>query len=334
MGRLSGTETALALVVAFIEKDTWTQADLARRLDVGVAALRKRLHELIEAGVPLEREEDAPHVYWSVPKNWIPSGVRLDPSDVAELLRLLARLPSSALRNRLASRVLQGTAHARPRTTEPPPAVLVPALDPHEERWLSIVEDTSRASEVLSLNYLSTSGGGMQRRQVSPHRVVVGPPARFLATCHRDGELKWFRVDRILRADSAGKTDYRTRSTDELDDAVRFSVNGFRSGGALTRVAFHVRDPEARWVQGNLPQPLTSDPVRGGIRVHGETAAVIQVARFVVGLGGAAVPETPELRAVVRDLAEAALTSLEGTAQKTSREDRALVDATTSGEAE
>lgn len=334
MGRLSGTETALGLVVAFIKQDTWAQAELARRLELGVPALRKRIYELIEAGVPLERSGEPPQVMWSVPKRWIPSGVRLDPSDVAELLRLLQRLPSSALRNRLAARVLQGTAHARPRTTEAPPAVLVPALDPHEERWLSIVEDTSRAAEVLSLNYLSTSGGGMQRRQVSPHRVVVGPPARFLATCHRDGELKWFRVDRILQAESAGSAAYRKRPEAELDDAVRFSVNGFRSGGALTRVAFRVRDPEARWVQGNLPQPLTADPVRGGIRVHGETAAVIQVARFVVGLGGAAIPETPELRAVVRDLAEAALASLASTAQKTSREDSARVEATTSGEAE
>lgn len=334
MGRLSGTETALALVVAFIEKDSWTQADLARRLGIGVAAMRKRLNELIDAGVPVQREEDPPHVHWTVPKKWIPSGVRLDPADVAELLRLLNRLPNSALRNRLAARVLQGTAHTRPRTTDAPPAVLVPALDPHEERWLSVVEDTTRGCEVLSLNYLSTSGGGMQRRQVSPHRVVVGPPARFLVTCHRDGELKWFRVDRILHAEGAGKAGYRARPDGELDEAVRFSVNGFRSGGALTRVAFRVRDPEARWVQGNLPQPLTSDPITGGIRVQGETAAIIQVARFVVGLGGAAVPETPELRAVVRDLAEAALAGLSSTAQKTSREDRSMGEVTKSGEAE
>ncbi len=50
----------------------------------------------------------------------------------------------------------------------------------------------------------------------------------------------------------------------------------------------------------------------GGLDVEVETSAVEQVARFVVGLGGAALPLTPELRARVRALAEGALAAMDG----------------------
>ena len=31
-------------------------------------------------------------------------------------------------------------------------------------------------------------------------RVLVGPRARFVATCHRSGELRWFRVESVTDA--------------------------------------------------------------------------------------------------------------------------------------
>lgn len=54
----------------------------------------------------------------------------------------------------------------------------------------------------------------------------------------------------------------------------------------------------------------------------GSTAALVQVARFVVGLGAAARPESAELRAVVRDLAEGALAACKETERVASRADR------------
>jgi len=71
-----------------------------------------------------------------------------------------------------------------------------------------------------------------------------------------------------------------------------------------------VRLPEARWVALNLPSGLTVDPHEGvadGVRVRCSTAAVLRVARFVVGLGEAARVDTPELAGCVRELARGAL---------------------------
>ena len=70
MGQRSGTATAIQIMQALLQQRTWTQAALARELDIGVPALRKRLDELTNAGVPLEtpplplmreRERCSPH---------------------------------------------------------------------------------------------------------------------------------------------------------------------------------------------------------------------------------------------------------------------------------
>lgn len=305
MGRRTGTESALALVVAFLKKDSWKQSELARHLEIGVPALRKRLFELQSAGMPLESESEPPHVYWSVPKKWLPGGVQLDPDEVRELLRLLARLPRSTARERVANRVLK----AVPRMTRRPPAVVTAELDVDEERWLSMVEDAASRGEVLRCRYLSASRGIVEWRALSPHRVSIGPPARFVATCHRDGRLKWFRVDRVLSARLEGTADARRADDEALASLLATSIGGFHGDLAPQELSFFVREPESRWVQSNLPAPLTHESAPDGIRVTARTTAVVQVARFVVGLGGAATAESEELRAVVRDLLHEALVS-------------------------
>jgi predicted DNA-binding transcriptional regulator YafY len=328
VGRRTGTETAIALLTCFTERPTWKQADLARRLVLTPGAVRRRLVELQEAGIPLEREDDPPHVYWSVPKKgFLPGTVRLEPSDAHDLVRLLARLPRSAMRARLMQRVLDGYVGQRPA---PKDSVVVPLdVGLADETWLALVEDGAARGEVLEMRYLSASRGAMETRQVSPQRVVVDAHTRFMAVCHKSGTLKWFRVDRITNAKLLGPTGARAADPAQVDAAIATSVNGFRTGEDATDVAFFVRDPEARWVIGNLPSPLVAEATVGGIRVTGRTAAVVQVARFVVGLGGAASCESHELRAVVRDLAEGALAAaLGGTERVSSRTNRSVAQVT------
>lgn len=317
MGRRTGTETAIALLTCFTERHTWKQADLGRRLVLTPGTVRRRLVELQEAGIPLEREDDPPHVYWSVPKKgFLPGTVRLEPAEAHDLMRLLTRLPKSAVRGRLLERVLEGYVGQRPAPKE---SVVVPLeVAAAEETWLASVEDAAARGEVLEMRYLSASRGAMETRQVSPQRVVVDTHTRFMAVCHKSDSLKWFRVDRITNARLCGTSEARTADPAEVDLAIATSVNGFRTADEATDVAFFVRDPEARWVSGNLPSPLVAEPAAGGIRVTGRTAAVVQVARFVVGLGRAATCESPELRAVVRDLAEGALGAAGGGTERVS----------------
>src|SRR6476620_5587695 len=107
MGQRSSTSTIVAIVQAFLEERTWSQASLARRIDIAVPALRKRLEELQGSGFPLEREEDHPHVWWSVPKTWFPGAVVFKDADIGELLRQLARLPKGRSRDRLLELVVR-----------------------------------------------------------------------------------------------------------------------------------------------------------------------------------------------------------------------------------
>jgi hypothetical protein len=102
MGQRSATETLFGIVHLFIENRTWSQAELARRLELGVPALRKRLVELQAAGWPLERsDEDATQVYWSVPREWLPGALHFKETEAVELLRQIGRLPQCAARTEL-----------------------------------------------------------------------------------------------------------------------------------------------------------------------------------------------------------------------------------------
>ena len=69
-----------------------------------------------------------------------------------------------------------------------------------------------------------------------------------------------------------------------------------------------VRDPESAWVARNLPDDrIAHEAVSGGMRFQIETSALTMLARFVVGLGDAARPETTELADAVANLARGAL---------------------------
>ena len=74
MGRRTSSATVTKNIMALLDQPTWTQASLARRVGVKARTIRTHLNDLVEAGVPLEREEDHPHVYWSVPRGWFPGG--------------------------------------------------------------------------------------------------------------------------------------------------------------------------------------------------------------------------------------------------------------------
>jgi predicted DNA-binding transcriptional regulator YafY len=143
-------------------------------------------------------------------------------------------------------------------------------------------------------------------RTVSVQRVLVGPPTRFLAWCHARAGLRWFRLDYATSATIDASAEFHEVDDAEVDAMVEASVDGFHAH-APSRVEIFVREPEARWVAGNLPDGLTGTSVEGGFVIEAESAGLLPIARFVVGLGEAAEVRTPELRALVRELAEGAL---------------------------
>ena len=190
-----------------------------------------------------------------------------------ELLRLLARHPKSRARDRIIASIVERLPHAASH------AMPIEALtvSTREEQHLPVIEDAAKKRAPLRFHYFTASRGREGSRFASVHRVFPGPPARFVATCHRSGGLKWFRVDNV---------------TDASSDASE---------------PFRVREPEARWVARNLMSGMKADEQRDGIRVTVRTTAVDRVARWVVALGGAAECETDVLVERVAEIARAAL---------------------------
>jgi predicted DNA-binding transcriptional regulator YafY len=294
----------------FIERRTWSQAELARKLDTRPETIRKRMSELQASGFKLEQEKDHPHVYWSVPKNWFPGALAFKSEEVGDLLRLIGRAPRGQLRDRVLARVVERLANLgqQAQASFDPNAVRAPALEAEEERWLSIVEDAARQRVPLKMRYFTASRRADTSRHASVHRVELGARPHFIATCHGANALRRFRL--------AGMSDARLDPTQAflsvdpkaLDRFERESLGGFHEEGPVVACAFFVRDAEASWVARNLPEgSVRQQRSKDGVFFHFETTAVSQLARFVVGLGEAARPSTPDLTRAVAELARGSL---------------------------
>jgi predicted DNA-binding transcriptional regulator YafY len=306
LGQRTSTETLVGLLCAFWRKKTWSQADLAREVGVNPRAVRRCLDELTTSGWPLERDEDHPHVYWSLPKDWLPVGVLLTPQATADLVKSLVHVPAGPGRTRLLEAV---SSHAPAPLLEVLNRAIPPRASEAENHLLPKLLDGLAQQSPVRLKYWTASRGALGTRTVSVQRVLVGPPTRFLAWCHMSQSLRWFRLDNASTIEADPSATFHSVDEGELDVVVQESVEGFH-GQERLRVVFRVRDPEARWVAHNLPDGLSYTPVPDGILVDAETRGLLPIARFLVGLGGAAYCETPELAALVRKLATGALRGL------------------------
>ncbi len=293
MGRRSGAETALAIVAAFHHEATWEQSALARRVGVQARTLRSALDDCVRHGMPIERDpENGSRVYWSVPSWW---SRRLDDDEMRACIRLVSRLPTTATRDRLLARLLNGTSALI--TNEAP-----------SEATLRTLEDARARRVVARLQYRSSHDGTPSARSVSIQRIAYGDRTRFVAVCHRSKTLKLFRVDRVGDAALDERQSFVARRDDEIDAFLRDALDGFRTDEGAIDCEFFVRDPEARWVSGVLPLGnLLVERELEGIRVKVRTSAPDVLARFLVGLGDAVRIDTPALGARVVGIAERAL---------------------------
>lgn len=303
MGQRSAAETIIAILHAFTRQGTWRQRDLAVEVGVSVPALRKRLDELTGHNFPLEREEEHPDVFWSVPRGWFPSGAVIPFSELPDLVRLLCRLPRTRERERLLSTVLR----VQPQLQESRAPMMTEAGPDSDLVYLAAVEDAAAKGRALRMRYFSASRGDLDWRHVSVLRIVIGPPARFVAVCHRTDTLKWFRLSNVVEACDDEAISFGGREEAAILRFVQESSDGFRDRTDSIDCAFLVRQPESRWLSRNLLPGMAAAEVAGGIRVTTKTSGVLRVARFVVGLGSAATVETPELQRLVEELAKGAL---------------------------
>jgi predicted DNA-binding transcriptional regulator YafY len=307
MGQRSRTASVAAVMAAFLERPTWTQADLARAVGLErPEALRNVLRELRESGIPLESEKDHPHVYWRVPKHWYPGGVLFKAEYVPELLRELSHLRQSNARDRLLKIVMDQLPAGGKLTPTAP--VVSRSVSENEEQYVPIIEDAAARKLPVWMRYLTASRGGrVSERYASVHIVDIGPPARFIATCHTNSDLRTFRVESIVRARADENEKFRECEPSALAAYRSASLDGYNGAGPAVACSFFVREPESSWVANNVLDGMRVETLHGGIRISAETSALLPLARFVVKLGDAARPETVALAQAVAELARGAL---------------------------
>ncbi len=306
MGRRTRTASVAAVLAAFLTRRTWwAQAELARRVDLSTEALRKLLLELEVSGLPLENRKEHPHVYWRMGKDWYPGGVLFKEEHVPDLLRQLTHVPAGKSRDKLLG-ILMDQLPAHGKLTAKAPVVSRAASET-EEQYVPIIEDAAAKKLAVQMRYVTASHGGISSRHVSVHVVEIGPPARFIATCHRNGDLRWFRIDGIARAHVDEHEKFRSFTREEVEAFRAASLDGYKGEGRPVAYSFFVRAPESNWVPNNLLDGMRVETLPGGIRVNIETSAVLRLARFVVALGAAARPENEVLAEAVAELAQGAL---------------------------
>lgn len=306
LGSRSQGESISRLILAFLERSDWTQAELSRRLELSTKRTSQLLR-LVEADLQLERSEEHPHVYWSVRRGWFLGRGQVVTEETTDLVaRLLARLPSTADRDRALKALLRALPEHTASSNDS-------VADAASNSVLHTLEDAARQKAVARIRYYSASRGDTDDRAVSIHRIRYRATVTFVATCHRADALRWFRADCVERAlvDTAER--FRHIAPDVLGDFLQTSVGGFRRDDeSVEEHVCFVRDPDARWVKRNLPEGAVAEIVAGGVRLKWQAAAVLPLARFVVGLGDAAVVESSSLRQHVLELARGALAVAEG----------------------
>lgn len=306
MGRKDRAETIGKVYEAFRENRSWTQVALAERAEVEVRALRTVLGRMASAGVPLEREDDHPNVWWSVPDGWTPAGVYFPLEEVPGLIHQVMRLPSGKGRRLLMERIVRAAPKSTPdgATME---RVRTPRVSEQEEMHLLRLMEALEKQRAVRMRYRNSKLGEVV---AAVQWIEAGPLAHFVALYRGDERPKWLRVERVegLRFDDSIR--WWRMDSEALRALVDRSINGYADDRPV-RCAFAVSGDDARWVRDSLPgsdrERFTVTEVDGGIRVEAQTAAVLPLARFVVGLGRSARCETPELAGLVRELAEGAL---------------------------
>lgn len=305
MGRRSHTETLAKVLVAFLEERTWKQKDLERRCGVRARAIRARILDLIDAGVPIVRDEDHPHVYYSVPPGWFPErGTGLEHLDASLVARLLGRLPATRSRDRVLARLVS-TAFGAPTTPNGTAADV-------EDRVLDVLENGAHRQVAVRMGYYSASRGEPGLRTVSVQRIVYGSPLRFVGYCHRSSSLKWFRADRVTSPELDASATFMQVAPRDVEALVEASLDGFAARGEPVACSFLVRPKESHWVVRNLPAGAraTTSEEADGVRVALRTTAVELLARYLTGLGAIVTSIEPEsLRTRVRHIASEALSA-------------------------
>ncbi len=280
----------LALVPWIIAHPGSTKPEIATRFGVTVEQLERDLWLLMMVGVPpyspgdyIEVDPEAETVEIRL-ADYFTRPLRLSPPEGLALLaagRALLAVPGSDPTGPLATAI--------DRLADALEGVDL-VVDIGEPTFLAEVRAAALAGESIEIDYWSAGRDDVSTRVIDP-----GPPFFAVgqwytdAYCHRAGDNRMFRLDRIRTV----------RATDETFTPVLDDAEGppaiFTAGDDDTRVTV-VLPPGADWVAESTPVESVVELDDGGQRVVLVVGATAWLERLLLQVGpGARITDPPEL---------------------------------------
>ncbi|MFI0352008.1 helix-turn-helix transcriptional regulator [Actinomadura sp. 9N407] len=284
-------------------------AELARRLRVDERTVRRYAARLEDLGIPVVAERGRYGGYRLMPGFKLPPLMLTDDEATAVVLGLLAGrrvgLPGEATESALAKvqRVLPAALRERVQALQDTLGFTLAARDaqaPATAALLTLAE-AARARRRVRLRYRSFKGGDSER-DLDPYGLVFHS-GRWYVTGHdhRSGEVRTFRVDRVVSAEPGQDTFDVPEDTDPVRHVTR----------ALAGVPY-AHDVEV-WLETTLaearrripPTVATLNDSEGGVLMTTRAERLDGMAQMLAGLGWPfAVRRPAELRQAVHDLAD------------------------------
>jgi len=292
----------LAIVGWLAEVGQASIAEVSKRFGVGEQELVAELELAACCGTPpytpdtlMEIEVSEHSVRAFLPSEYARPR-RLTPAEgfaVAASARLLLAVPGSdddALRRALAK--LDAALGSREAV----------GLDVDAPAHLSVIREATDAGRMLDIEYHSGSRDELTTRTVEPVQVItVGGHWYLDAFCHRAGDMRRFRVDRIVRAqplDAPATAERRPRPSENL----------FVPGPGAQEVHLQLA-PEAQWVPESVPVRAVGRDAAGAVTdVVLDVEGMAWFERLLLQLGPSArVVSPPELTGLAADAARRVL---------------------------
>lgn len=181
-------------------------------------------------------------------------------------------------------------------------------IDPVDTRIRSTVEQALRERKRLDLTYYTPSRDRTRDRVVDPVRLIFFEGHSYLeAWCHRAGELRMFRLDRMRGATVLDEP----ATPPEEPSPVDLSKGLFTPDPDDPSAVVELR-PQARWIADYYPVEHVEELGDGRLRVELKFSNDGWLRRLVMRLGGhATVVEPAHLADQVRALAASALGNYE-----------------------
>lgn len=310
---MNRTDRLVAMVMHLQGRRLVRAEELARRFEVSVRTIYRDMAALGEAGVPIAGEAG---VGYSLVRGYHLPPVMLTADEAAALFvgAEMVRQFTDASVSEPMNAVLDKLRAVLPRDRQDhverlaQQTVIVGrrdrrAAEPAPEPWLLAVQRGVVHRRVLRLRYCTRSRGDETSRDVEPLGVVFYAGAWYLvAWCRLRGDLRHFRVDRMLHVDVLAET-FPPREKFSLTKHLAEQQARTETEPARVWFATGALDRARKESYATLTEERQRE---GGVEISLFTFSLEWLARWLLSFGDeAAAIAPPKLRDLVRAQAEA-----------------------------